>query len=119
MNCKKTVALCMAIGLILGNDQAFAQTAEEFLAQGMQLEEVKGELEQAIEVYQAIVKDFPENKPVAAKAYFHMGMCYEKLGRKEAQKAYQQIILKYADQDDLVAKANAELQYLNIPQSLL
>ena len=79
---------------------AIAQTAEELLPKAIQLEEVKGELEQAIEVYQSIVKEFPDNRPVAAKAYFHMGRCYEKLGNQEAQKAYTMVISNYADQEE-------------------
>jgi Tol biopolymer transport system component len=112
MNCKKTATLCIAIGLILGNYQAFAQTAEELLAKGIQLEEVKGELEKAIEVYQTIVQDFPENRTVAAKAQFHIGLCYEKLGLKQARGAYQDVINKYPDQQGEVALAKERLNRL-------
>ena len=98
MNCKKTVALCMAIGLILGNYQAFAQTAEELLPKGIQLEEVKGELEKAIEVYQTIVDKFSDNRPIAAKALLHIGLCYEKLGNQEAKKAYREGLIDANDQ---------------------
>ena len=98
MNCKKTFALCMAIGLIMGYYQAFAQTAEELLPKGLQLEEVKGELEKAIEVYQTIVDKFSDNRPVAAKALLHIGLCYEKLGQKEALRAYRKLISEYSEQ---------------------
>ncbi len=114
MKCKKTVALCMVIGLILGNYQAFAQTAEELLSRGIQLEEVKGELEKAIEVYQTIVEKFPDNRPVAAKALLHIGLCYEKLGLKQAQKTFQNVINKYPEQKDEVALAEERLMYLKV-----
>ncbi len=115
MKCKKTVALCMVIGLILGNYQAFAQTAEELLSRGIQLEEVKGELEKAIEVYQTIVDKFSDNRPVAAKALLHIGLCNEKLGNREAQKAYQRIIQEYADQKEVVTEARTRLAALKKP----
>lgn len=117
MNCKKTFALCMAIGLILGNYQAFAQTAEELLPKGIHLEEVKGELEKAIEVYQTIVDKFSDNRPIAAKAYLHIGICYEKLGNQQAKKAYQQVIQKYAEQTELVLEARGRLADLEKPES--
>ena len=117
MSCKKTFALCMAIGLILGNYQAFAQTAEELLSKGIRLEEVKGELEKAIEVYQTIVASFPENRPVAAKSLLHIGLCYEKLGRHEAQKAYWRLIREFADQQNQVAEAQARLAAIDQPRN--
>ncbi len=112
MNHKKTLALCMALGLILGNYQAFAQTAEELLSKGIQLEEVKGELEKAIEVYQTIVDKFSDNRPIAAKALLHIGLCYEKLGLKQAKKAFQDVINKYPEQKNEVALAKERVRYL-------
>jgi Tol biopolymer transport system component/outer membrane protein assembly factor BamD (BamD/ComL family) len=113
MSCITTIALCMAIGLILGNYQAFAQTAEEFLAQGMQLEEVKGELDRAIEIYQTIIVKFPDNRLIAAKALLHIGLCSEKLGLKQAQQTFQDVINKYPEQKDEVALAKERVVYLN------
>ena len=112
MNNRKTLTMIMAISLILGNYLSFAQTAEELLPKAIQLEEVKGELEQAIEVYQTIVKEFPDNRPVAAKAQFHIGLCYEKLGLKEAQKAYRAVVNNYPDQQSEVALAKERLSRL-------
>ena len=113
MNRKNILALGMFISLILGSHQAFAQTAEELMSQGIQLEEVKGELEQAIKVYQKIVKEFPENRPVAAKALFHIGLCNEKLGNRESKKAYQDVIQSYEEQKEIVARARERLSMLN------
>ena len=112
MNCRKTLVTIMAISLILGSYQIFAQTAEELFPKGIQLEEVKGELEKAIEVYQTIVTEFPNNRPVAAKAQFHIGLCYEKLGLKEAQKAYRAVVNNYPDQRSEVALAKERLSRL-------
>ncbi len=113
MNRKKTFALCMVIGLILGNYQAFAQTAEELLPKGIHLEEVKGELEKAIEVYQTIVDKFSDNRPVTAEALLHIGLCNEKLGNQEAKIAYQRIIQEFSDQQKIVDQARTRLSRLN------
>ena len=91
------------------------QQAGELLSKAVYEEEVNGELEKAIEVYQTIVTEFPNNRPVAAEAYFHMGICYEKLGKQEASKAYRQVIQKYADQNDLVTEARVRLAALEKP----
>jgi Tol biopolymer transport system component len=104
--------MIMAISLILGSYQIFAQTAEELFPKAIQLEEVKGELEKAIEVYQTIVTKFSANRPIAAKAQFHIGLCYEKSGLKQAQQAYQKVLDNYSEQTDMVALAKAKLATL-------
>jgi len=88
------------------------QQAGELLSKAVYEEEVNGELEKAIEGYQTIVTEFPNNRPVAAKAYFHMGMCYEKLGLQEAQKAYRAVVNNYPDQSSEVALAKERLSRL-------
>ena len=115
MNSRKTLTMIMAISLILGSYQIFAQTAEELFPKGIQLEEVKGELEKAIEVYQTIVDKFPDNRPVAAKSQLHIGMCYEKLGKQAAQKAYKKVIQEFADQKDVVTEARSRLSRMEQP----
>jgi len=112
MNRKTNIRTVISLALLLGSQFVFSQTAEELLPKAIQLEEVKGELEQAIEVYQSIVDTYPDNRPIAAQAYLHMGRCYEKLGKQDASKAYRQVIQKYSDQDDLVAIALARLSAL-------
>ena len=117
MNCKKTITMIMAVSLILMSYKSFAQTAEELLPKAIQLEEVKGELEEAIEIYQKIIKDFPENKSIAAKAQFHIGVCYEKLGLEQAQKAYEEVLKNYPGQKNEVAMAKNRLANLQRAQT--
>jgi Tol biopolymer transport system component len=112
MNGKKTLTKIMAICLILGSYGSFAQTAEELFPKGIQLEEVKGELEKAIEVYQTIVTQFSANRPIASKALFHMGLCYQKLGNKQARTAYERVVREYGDQAEIVAQARVKLAAL-------
>lgn len=107
-----TQTVILALSLILGSYMISAQTAEELLPKAIQLEEVKGELENAIEVYKTIVTNFPDNRPIAAKAQFHIGLCYEKLGLKEAQKAYRAVVKNYPEQKNEVALARERLSLL-------
>jgi len=92
-----------ALGLILiSNDVSSQQTAGELLEKALYTEEAKGDLQKAIELYQNILKQFPENREVAAKAQLQIGMCYEKLGLKEAQKAYQKVIDNYPERTEAI-----------------
>ncbi len=116
MKRKIKVSTIILLSLLLGCNQASSQTAEELLPKAIQLEEVKGELEQAIRVYQTIVEKYPGNRAIAAQAYIHMGRCYEKLGKQDAQKAYNMVLSDYADQEEMVKEAKARLAALT-PQA--
>lgn len=112
MNRKKALTIFMAISLIFISTLSFSQTAEELFPKAIQLEEVKGELEKAIEIFQTIIKRFPDNNPIASKAQFHIGLCYEKLGLEEAQKAYRAVVNNYPGQKNEVALAKERLSQL-------
>ncbi len=101
------------LSLILAGIVCLGQTAEELLPKAMQLEEVKGELEEAIIIYETIVNDFSNNREYAAKAQLHIGMCYEKIGKKQAAEAYNKVIEQFADQQQSADIAKKRLQYLN------
>jgi len=88
------------------------ESAKELVEKAIYLEETKGDLEKAIEVYSQIVKEFPDERAIAAKAQLHIGLCYEKLGKREAQKAYEDVLNKYADQLEFVSKARERLMVL-------
>jgi len=101
------IILILGLGTVLIL-QGQEQQAQQLLSKAVYEEEVNGELEKAIEGYQTIVTEFPDNRPIAAKAYFHMGMCYEKLGLQEAQKAYENVVNNYPDQSSGSAKGLRE-----------
>jgi len=105
----KTLKLTMAAVLILTACLSFAQTAEELLPKAIQLEEVKGELEKAIDLYQQILENNTTSREVAAKSLLHMGLCYEKLGEEQACSAYKDLIARYPEQKDEVLLAKNRL----------
>ena len=59
----KTLAIII-LGVTLGIHNSFSQSAEELLPGAIQLEVVYGELEQAIDAYQAIIDKYPDNNPM-------------------------------------------------------
>jgi Tol biopolymer transport system component len=99
----------LILGFLSGHSQ---QTAEQLYQSGIYKEEVEGELQKAIEIYEQILEGFPENKTIAAKALYHIGLCYEKLGNQEARKAYQRLIDEYPGQIQEVNLAKARLASL-------
>ncbi len=86
---------------------------------GQQLEEVKGELAEAIKVYQHVLEKFPDERGFAAKALLRIGVCYTKLGNQQAQEAFERIVQEYGDQLQIAAEAQTRLQVLKKPMRLI
>ena len=95
------------------------ETAKELFERALYLEETKGDLEKAIEVYSRVVKEFPDERTTAAKAQLHIGLCYEKLGFEEAAKAFQKVIDNYPDQAEVVKMAKEKLSILQKAKDLV
>ena len=112
MKRKKALILIVVLSLILAGYNSFAQTAEELLPKAIQLEEVKGDLNEAIKIYQMIINQDSGNRKIVAEAYFHLGICFEKLGMQDAMKAYREVIKNYDDQKEIVARARDRLSKL-------
>ena len=90
------VFLLAAAVLLCGAAQQ--ESAKQLFEKALHLEETKGDLEKAVEVYKRIVAEFPGERVLAAQSFYHLGLCYEKLGLRDAQKAFQNVIEAYPDQ---------------------
>jgi Tol biopolymer transport system component len=95
--------------LFLFVDLSSQQTAEELFEKALYTEEAQGDLQKAIGLYEQILKQFPDNREIAAKAQLHIGLCYEKLGLQEAPKAYQKVLDDFPEQKEAVKIAQEKL----------
>ncbi len=122
MNQKKN--LIMVILLFVGGSLLFSnlvqqESAKELFEKALYLEETKGDLEKAIEVYLRIVKEFPDERVTAAKAQLHIGICFEKLGLKEAEKSYRKVVDNYPEQRETVRIAKEKLNLIIKAQAVV
>src|SRR5713101_4342661 len=109
------VAVSLLAGLLAASF-AIAQKddqAEVLLQAANHKQLVEGQLEEAIQLYQRVVREFANNRALAAKALVQMGQCYEKLGKTEARKAYERVLRDYADQSEAAAQARRRLAALS------
>lgn len=88
------------------------QTAGEVFQRALYLEEAEGDLEKAIALYRKILEQFPEERNVAVKAQLHIGLCYEMLGLKEAQDAFEKVVKNFPEQEGEVKIARQRLARL-------
>jgi Tol biopolymer transport system component len=87
----------------------FSQTSSQLFQQALLIENGEGDLNSAIGMYTKIAEDQTADRSLRAKALLHVGMCYEKLGKEEALKAYQRLIKDFPGQKSEVAAAQERL----------
>ena len=109
-----TVSLILVLGVFLFIAGSVQQTDDPgvLLRAAIEKEEVDGELQGAINLYKQIIAKFGSNRAIAAKAQLRIGMCYEKLGLREAQNAYQKVIENYPQQHEEVKTAKERISQL-------
>jgi len=118
---KASVILIAVLGALLsiaGSDQQ-ADDPGVLLRAAIEKEEVDGDLQGAIDLYKKIIAKYGGNRPIAAKAQLHIGFCYEKLGLKEAVKAFQKVVDSYPEQGEAVKVAREKLEILSRAQAII
>jgi Tol biopolymer transport system component len=95
------------------------QSAEQLYQSGLYKEDVEGKLEEAIAVYQEIIKKYSGEREIAAKAQLHIGLCYEKLGLTEAEKAFQKVISDFPERVEEVKMARQKLSLIAKTRSIV
>jgi len=95
--------------LFLSSGLSSQQTAGELFEKALYMEEAQGDLQKAISICEKILAQHPNDREIAAKAQLHIGFCYEKMGMKDAQKAFQSVVDKYPEQTQEVALAKERL----------
>jgi len=101
--------------LILASPQQKDTSPEVLLGTAIHQQEAEGDLEAAIATYKQFLARHANRRPLAAKAQFHLGLCYEKLGNAEARKAYERVVRDYPDQQEIAAQARVRLGALGRP----
>ena len=90
----------------------FAQSAEQSFQQAVILEEAQGDLEGAIDLYTALAEDASAERSLRARALLQSGLCYEKLGRKNAIRVYEKLVSEFPDQKEMLELAQQKLRQL-------
>ena len=104
--------ILVAAFIVAGNCPLIAQTPEQLYQKGLMKEEGEGALEDAISLYSQIADNSNADLSLRAKALLHIGMCYERMGTREAVEAYQRLVSNYPGQISEVAIARERLARL-------
>jgi tetratricopeptide (TPR) repeat protein len=113
MRTLKTIVTGIVLTAILPVCIAAAAPTSELLQKGLYAEEVEGNIDSAIKTYGEIIKktDAPRNH--IAQALYRQGMCYLKIKDEQAAKTvFEKLVNEYADQTEIVQKAQLALDDL-------
>jgi len=108
----RSIAFVFMICLLGFSGLLLSQSASALFEQGLLKENGEGDLNGAMAIFRQIVQDQAADPSVCAKAQLHIGMCYEKLGLREARAAYQKVIDSYPQQHQEVALARERMARL-------
>ncbi|MEK7409480.1 MAG: tetratricopeptide repeat protein [Acidobacteriota bacterium] len=99
----------LLLGVLGVSWMALGQSGTELFEKALARERAEGNLDEAIKLYREIVQKYGSNRALAAKALLQMGQCYEKLGNAEARKAYERLVMEFADQAEPARAARERL----------
>ncbi len=106
-----TIMFLFAIGLF--NAVAMAKPASVMLREGLYAEEVEGDIDAAIEIYEQIIQDSSVSRNNVAQALYRQGMCYlKKKDEQKAKAAFGKLVAEYGDQNEIIEKAKPYLDDL-------
>jgi Tol biopolymer transport system component len=104
--------LATAVGPAAGSAARQTEDPGVMLRAAIEKEEVEGDLQGALEIYKAIVTRHSGRADVAARAQLRVGRCYEKLGNREAVKAYEAVLSRFPKETEAVSEARSRLAEL-------
>ncbi len=113
MKIQQTVSLlALAAGITISTLAAQSISPNEVrFREARHKEQVEGDLNGAIKIYQALASA-KGDRNLSAKALLQLGVCYEKQGSAEARKAYEKVLSSFGDQDDVTRVARMRLARL-------
>jgi hypothetical protein len=117
--CKIISLVCLlAVGLLCST--ALSKPASVLLREALYAEQVEGDLDAAIKIYEQIIKDSSAQRSHVAQAVYRQGLCYyKKQDETQARAAFERLTAEYSDQTNLIEKVEPLLEELSNPDPAL
>jgi hypothetical protein len=106
-----TIIFLLAVGLL--NSVVLAKSASTLLQEGLYAEQIDGDLDAAIRIYEQIIADTSAQRSHIAQAMYRQGMCYlKKKDEQQAKEVFRKLVTNYSDQTKIVDKVKPMLDEL-------
>ncbi len=110
----KVLITWFIISLLIFASSAFCADVSTLLEKGIYAEETKGDLDEAMKIYQKIINENAGNSVKIAEAYYRLGTCYLKTGDEaKAIEMFKNILTGFRDHKKITSDARAQLVKLN------
>ncbi|MHC4346561.1 MAG: tetratricopeptide repeat protein [Planctomycetota bacterium] len=95
---------------------AHAKPATVLLQDGLYAEEIDGDIDAAMKIYEQIIADGSAQSSTVAKAMYRLGMCHlKKQDEQQAKLVFQKLIARFPEQTAMVEKVQPLLDKMSNP----
>ncbi|NQT03076.1 MAG: tetratricopeptide repeat protein, partial [Planctomycetes bacterium] len=106
-----TIIFLLAVGAL--GTVTFAKSSGTLLQEGLYAEEVDGDLDAAIRIYEQLIKESSAQRSHIAQGMYRLGMCYlKKQDEQRAKEIFGKLVANYSDQTKVVNKVKPLLEEL-------
>ncbi len=106
-----TIIFLLAVGLL--SSVTFAKSSSVLLQEGLYAEQVDGDLDAAIRIYEQIIADTSAQRSHIAQAMYRQGMCYlKRQNEQQAKEVFGKLVANFSDQTKIVDKVKPMLDEL-------
>ena len=114
MERSRSIKIILFLAVVLVTSAALAKSASVLLQEGLYAEEIDGDLDAAIKIYEQIIADSSAQRSHVAQAMYLQGMCYlKKQDETQAQMVFGKLVADYSDQTKVVNKVKPMLEELS------
>jgi len=116
-----TIIFLLAMGLLnsiappicFANRSSGTKPASVLLQEGLYAEQIDGDLDAAIRIYEQVIAAAKETQRAAAQATYRIGMCYLKKGEKgKATEQFRKLIVKFPEHESILKETQKQLAKL-------
>jgi len=112
----KKVVVMWWLALLLLSPAAPGSSAGVSLQEGLYQEEIAGDLDAAMAIYERIIQDASAGRAHAAEAMYRLGMCHlKKENQQQAKALFEQLIARFPDQGSTIKKVQPMLEQMTSP----
>ncbi len=106
-----TIVFLLAVGALC--TVGFAKSAGTLLQEGLYAEEVDGDIDAAIKIYEQLIAESTAQRSHIAQGMYRLGMCYlKKQNESKAKEVFGKLVADYSDQTKVVNMVKPLLEEL-------
>jgi tetratricopeptide (TPR) repeat protein len=112
-----TIIILLAFAVLASAAQT--KPASVLLQEGLYAEQIEGNLDAAIKIYEQVITQAKDAQEAVAQATYRIGMCYLKKGEQaKAASQFSNLVFKFPEQKAIVDKARKQLATLRSPTTV-